>query len=56
MSKRMRSGTTESAAELVDAAVRGELDQAQTLRLCTECPEIVTLALRISIGAINALP
>lgn len=41
----MRPGTAKSVAGLVDAAVRGELDQAQTLRLCTECPELVTLAL-----------
>lgn len=41
----MRSGTDKSVAGLVDAAVRGELDQAQTLRLCMECPELVTLAL-----------
>lgn len=41
----MRPGTAKSVAELVDAAVRGELDQTQALQLCAECPELVTLAL-----------
>lgn len=34
-----------SAGALIDAIVRGELDEAQALRLCKECPELVTLAL-----------
>jgi hypothetical protein len=42
----MRAGTAKSPDALIDAVVRGELDEAQTLRLCTECPELVTLALR----------
>lgn len=43
----MRPGKVKgSAAEtLVQRAVRGELDQGQVLRLCKECPELVTLAL-----------
>jgi len=30
---------------LIEAAIRGELDQAQMRRLCRECPDLVTLAL-----------
>jgi len=41
----MQPGTAKSAAALIDAAVRGELDQQEALRLCKECPELVTLAL-----------
>ncbi len=41
----MKPGTAKSVDALIDAVVRGELDEAQTLRLCTESPELVTLAL-----------
>jgi len=41
----MQPGTAKSVDALIDAVVRGELDEARTLRLCTECPELVTLAL-----------
>ena len=41
----MQPGKAKSAGALIDAAVRGELDQGETLRLCRECPEVVTLAL-----------
>ena len=41
----MQPGTAKSAGALIDAAVRGELDQEEALRLCKECPELVTLAL-----------
>ena len=41
----MQPGKAKSAGALIDAAVRGELDQGEALRLCRECPEVVTLAL-----------
>ena len=41
----MGPGKEKSAGALIDAAVRGELDQAEAVRLCKECPELVTLAL-----------
>ena len=41
----MQPGKAKSAGALIDAAVRGELDQGEALRLCKECPEVVTLAL-----------
>ncbi len=41
----MKPGTAKSVSALIDAVIRGELDEAQTLRLCTESPELVTLAL-----------
>jgi len=41
----MQPGTAKSAGALIDAAVRGELDQGEALRLCKERPELVTLAL-----------
>ncbi len=41
----MQPGKAKSAGALIDAAVRGELDQGEALRLCKECPELVTLAL-----------
>ncbi len=41
----MKPGTAKSVEALIGAVVRGELDEAQTLRLCTESPELVTLAL-----------
>jgi transposase len=45
MQGRMRPRTATSVEGLIDTVVRGELDEAQALRLCTECPELVTLAL-----------
>lgn len=45
MQERMQPGTATSVEGLIDAVVRGELDEAHALRLCTECPELVTLAL-----------
>jgi len=41
----MQPGKANSVDALIDAAVRGELDEAKTLRLCKQCPELVTLAL-----------
>ena len=41
----MQPGKAKLAGALIDAAVRGELDQGEALRLCKECPELVTLAL-----------
>ncbi len=41
----MQPRKAKSADALIDAAVRGELDQGEALRLCKECPELVTLAL-----------
>jgi hypothetical protein len=41
----MQPGKAKSAGALIDAAVRGELDQGEALRLCRECPEVVPLAL-----------
>lgn len=41
----MEPGTAKSPEALIDAVVRGQLDEAQTLRLCRESPELVTLAL-----------
>ena len=40
----MRPGKAQSVHGLVDAAVRGELNEAEALRLCKQCPELVTLA------------
>ncbi len=34
-----------SVGALIDAIVRGELDEPKTLRLCKQWPELVTLAL-----------
>jgi hypothetical protein len=45
MQESMQPGAAKSVDALIDAVVRGELDEARTLRLCTECPELVTLAL-----------
>jgi len=43
-----------SAAEtLVQRAVRGELDESQVLKLCKECPELVTLALLAAVKRIT---
>ncbi len=41
----MQPRKAKSVGALIDAAVRGELTKAQALRLCRECPELVTLAL-----------
>jgi hypothetical protein len=41
----MPPGKAKSVDGLVDAAVRGELDEAEALRLCKQSPELVTLAL-----------
>jgi transposase len=41
----MQPGKAKSVGALIDAAVRGELDEGEALRLCRECPELVTLAL-----------
>jgi hypothetical protein len=41
----MLPGKAKSAEALIDAAVRGELDEAEALRLCKKCPELVTLDL-----------
>ncbi len=41
----MQSGKAQSVGAIIDAAVRGKLSRAQTLRLCKDDPEIVTLAL-----------
>ncbi len=41
----MKPWTAKSVDALIDAVVRGELDEAQTLRLCLQFPELVTLAL-----------
>lgn len=41
----MAPRTVTSPEALIEAAVRGELDEAEALRLCQECPELVTLAL-----------
>ena len=41
----MPPGKANSVEALIAAAVRGELDKAQALRLCHECPELVALAL-----------
>ncbi len=41
----MQPRKAKSVGALIDAAVRGELTKAQALRLCKECPELVTLAL-----------
>ena len=41
----MQPGKAKSADALIDAAVRGKLDQAKALRLCKKCPELVILAL-----------
>ncbi len=41
----MQPGKAKSIDGLVDAAVRGELDAAEALRLCRRSPELVTLAL-----------
>jgi len=41
----MQAGTARSVGAIVDAAVRGKLSRAQTLRLCKDHPEVITLAL-----------
>lgn len=41
----MQPGKANSVDALIDAALRSELDEAEALRLCKECPELVTLAL-----------
>ena len=41
----MEPRKAKSVAALIDAAVRGELDQARMLRLCSDAPELITLAL-----------
>ncbi len=41
----MQPGKAKSVEELVDAAVRGELREAEALRLCKHSPELFTLAL-----------
>jgi len=41
----MAPRTVTSPEALIEAAVRGELDEAEALRLCQECPDLVTLAL-----------
>ena len=41
----MEPGKAKSVDGLVAAAVRGELDVAEALRLCRQSPELVTLAL-----------
>lgn len=41
----MQPGTPKSVDALIDAVVRDEPDEAQTLRLCPESPELVTLGL-----------
>ena len=41
----MQLGKAKSAGALIDAAVRGESDQGEALKLCKMCPELVTLAL-----------
>ena len=45
MSWGMQPGTAKSVHGLVDAAVRGELEEAEALRLCQQSPELVSLAL-----------
>jgi len=41
----MRPRRAKSAEAFIEAAVRGELDEARALRLCNECPEVVVSAL-----------
>lgn len=41
----VKPGTAKSVNALIEAVVRGQLDEAQTLRLCTQSPELATLAL-----------
>ena len=41
----MPPGKAKSADALIDAVPRGEMGEAQALRLCKQWPEIVTLAL-----------
>ena len=41
----MRPRKAKSAEGLIEAVVRGELDEVQALRLCNECPEVVVSAL-----------
>ena len=41
----MQPRKVKSVDALIDAVVRGELDEAHTLQLCAKCPELVTLAL-----------
>ena len=41
----MQPRKAKSVDALIDAVVRGELDEAHTLQLCAKCPELVTLAL-----------
>ena len=41
----MQPGKAKSVAAFIDAAVRGILSKAQTVRLCKDSPEVVTLAL-----------
>ena len=41
----MQPGKAKSAKALIDAAVRGELTEAQARRLSQQAPEVVALAL-----------
>ncbi len=41
----MQPRKVKSVDALIDAVVRGELDEAHTLQLCAKCPELVALAL-----------
>ncbi len=41
----VKPGTAKSVDALIDAVMRGELDEARALRLCTQSPELATLAL-----------
>ena len=51
----MQPGKAKSVEGLVDAAVRGELDAAEALRLCRQSPELFTLALLAAAKRIAAL-
>jgi transposase len=51
----MQPGKAKSVDGLGDAAVRGELDAAEALRLCRQSPELFTLALLAAARRIAAL-
>ena len=51
----MQPGKAKSVDGLVDAAVRGELDAAEALRLCRQSPELFTLAFLAAAKRIAAL-